>query len=221
LPTADNLKRWGKCTSDVCKVCKGLEKQTLNHVLSSCSIALEQSRYTWRHDSVLRTICDFIGAHLRDGLILFSDLTGRSAGNGGTFPPDIIATSQRPEIVIINREERKINIFELTCPWDQNTDKMHTFKTDKYAALLNNLLHVGFKADLFCFEVSVRGQITKANKARLKSFLLKATGMKRACSLSLINNVSKATLLSSFSLFCARNEMVWNVSQNMSVHMKS
>jgi hypothetical protein len=163
---------------------------------------------------------DFIGAHLRDGLILFSDLTGHGAGNGGTFPPNIIATSQRPDIVI-NREGQQIIIFELTCPWDQNTDKMHTFKTDKYAALLNDLLHAGFKVDLFCFEVSMRGQITKANKAQLKSFLLKARGMKRACSLSLINNVSKAVLLSSFSIFCARNEMVWSISHNMSVHMKS
>ena len=42
LPSADNLKRWGKRTSDICTVCNLGRKQTLNHILSYCSSALEQ-----------------------------------------------------------------------------------------------------------------------------------------------------------------------------------
>ena len=56
LPTADNLRRWGKRVSDLCKVCNGRGKQTLNHVLSSCETSLNQGRFTWRHDSILRTL---------------------------------------------------------------------------------------------------------------------------------------------------------------------
>ena len=35
LPSADNLKRWGKRTSDLCTVCYLHRKQTLNHILST------------------------------------------------------------------------------------------------------------------------------------------------------------------------------------------
>jgi hypothetical protein len=139
LATGDNLKRWRKRTSDACKVCHGLGKQTLCHVLSSCSTALKQGRYTWRHDSVLQSIVDFVKPKLREGFTLFSDLNGQDAGNGGTFPPDIIVTSQRPDLVLIDREKRLIIVFELTCPWDANINKDHTYKQNKYASLISDL----------------------------------------------------------------------------------
>ena len=87
LPSADNLKRWGKRTSDLCTVCNLHMKQTLNHILSYCNAALEQGRYTWRHNSVLRTIFDFVSPNLKGGFELFADLDGFNAGNGGTIPP--------------------------------------------------------------------------------------------------------------------------------------
>ena len=97
LPSGDNLKRWGKCTSDFCNVCSLRKKQTHAHILSYCSIgciALEQGRYTWRHDSVLRTIFYFIHGNLKDGFQIFTDLGGLGAGNGSTIPLDVLVTSQ-------------------------------------------------------------------------------------------------------------------------------
>jgi hypothetical protein len=67
LPSADNLKRWGKRTSDLCKICNGMGKQTLRHILSCCPIALEQGRYTFRHDSVLSTVFYFVRPKLKPG----------------------------------------------------------------------------------------------------------------------------------------------------------
>ena len=68
LPTMDNLKRWGKRTNDRCPFCGNI--QTLLHVLSGCSVALDQGRYTWRHDSVLlsiaSTVRDYVGMAARD-----------------------------------------------------------------------------------------------------------------------------------------------------------
>ena len=72
LPSGDNLKRWGKRVSDVCPLC-GNSKQTLNHILSSCSSALNQGRFTWRHDSVLRTLYAFVEGRLRNGYSIFAD----------------------------------------------------------------------------------------------------------------------------------------------------
>ena len=53
LPTPDNLKRWGKNVSGKCKLC-AKDKCTLLHILAGCYKSLEQGRYTWRHDSILK-----------------------------------------------------------------------------------------------------------------------------------------------------------------------
>ena len=45
LPTPMNLSRWKIVSDSKCALCQAL-KPTTNHVLSGCSIALEQDRYT-------------------------------------------------------------------------------------------------------------------------------------------------------------------------------
>ena len=112
---------------------------------------------------------------------------------------------------MLNRSNRKILIFELTCPHDLNIVTAHDFKTGKYAPPVNDLVALGYGVDLFCVEISVRGQVSKANRARLKSFLLKTTGLRRGASIDLISKMSKSCLLGSFSIFCARNEVTWQM----------
>lgn len=54
MPSAANLVKWKKTVDDACPLCS--ERQTLEHVLSSCSVALGQHRYTWRHNVVLKAL---------------------------------------------------------------------------------------------------------------------------------------------------------------------
>ena len=54
LPTPANLRNWGLTEEAKCLLCQ--EVGTLEHILSSCKVALQQGRYCWRHDQVLRTI---------------------------------------------------------------------------------------------------------------------------------------------------------------------
>ena len=56
------------------------------HVLSSCQVALNQGRYTWRHNSVLSNIIALIRPKLSPGAQLFSDLPGFLAPGGGSVP---------------------------------------------------------------------------------------------------------------------------------------
>ena len=112
---------------------------------------------------------------------------------------------------LINRDSSKVILFELTVPWDMNINGSHDLKSRKYASLRGDLEHQ--------FSVSIRGFVSKANKARLKSFLLNSTGLRRASAVSLITNVSKAALLGSFSIFSARNESMWNVGRDLSVNI--
>jgi hypothetical protein len=68
-------------------------------------------------------------------------------GNGGTLPPDILVTSQRPDLVLINCQTGSIIIFELTCLWDSNVDRSHEYKCNKYSALITDLM-ANFKVEL-------------------------------------------------------------------------
>ena len=170
LPTFDNLKRWGKRVNNSCPFCGNI--QTLAHILSNCNVALDQGRFTWRHDSVLMTIITVIRPHLTAGKQLFSDLPGFQAPHGGTIPPHVIVTNLRPDLVIIDEVKREVVVFELTCPWDSNIERSHNHKEEKYAPLIADLSR-DFRTFHFSFEVSARGQITKSNRARLKEFVFR------------------------------------------------
>ena len=55
LPTPDNLRRWGQTEVDpACPLCG--KQANLRHILSGCSVAFLQGRYTWRHDSTLKVL---------------------------------------------------------------------------------------------------------------------------------------------------------------------
>ncbi|GFO27354.1 polyprotein [Plakobranchus ocellatus] len=58
LPSNANLIRWGKKDDPTCPLCQN--RQTTEHVLSSCKVALSQGRYTWRHNRVLQELASVI-----------------------------------------------------------------------------------------------------------------------------------------------------------------
>ena len=51
LPTQTNLCIWKLSEDPLCKLCG--KRATLEHVLSACTKALADGRYTWRHNKVL------------------------------------------------------------------------------------------------------------------------------------------------------------------------
>ena len=86
---------------------------------------------------------------LQEGFVIFADSTGKDAGGGHVIPSDVLASSQRPDIVVLDRSNRKVFILELTCPHDTNIATAHDFKMGKYASLVNDLVALGYKVDLF------------------------------------------------------------------------
>ena len=80
-------------------------------MLSNCRVALDQGRYTWRHNSVLATIIRLIRPLLANGFELFSDLPGYMAPGGGSIPPNVLVTNLRPDIPIINETSREVIVF--------------------------------------------------------------------------------------------------------------
>ena len=108
LNTPDNLKRWGEKKMDNCQICGNFGN--LEHVLNWCSTALNQGRLTWRHDSVLHHMKKEICKVKEDEVTIHTVIPGYSI-NGATLPADIITIGQRPDIVIINRKDKKIALL--------------------------------------------------------------------------------------------------------------
>ncbi|XP_059199347.1 uncharacterized protein LOC131979398 [Centropristis striata] len=63
LPSPSNLCIWGKIETPACPLCS--KTGTLEHILSSCSKALGEGRYRWRHDQVLKTIAEAISKGIK------------------------------------------------------------------------------------------------------------------------------------------------------------
>ena len=135
------------------------------------------------------------------GYVLFSDLPG-------TIPPHILVTSLKPDIFIVNEHSEEVFVFELTCPWDRNITRSHTYKSEKYAPLVADLAQTRV-VSFFSIEVSARGQITKENRSRLKCFLHKTCTDPAKLFKPSISIASKSALLSSYSIFAARREPTW------------
>ena len=75
-----------------------------------------------------------------------------------------------PDIFIVDESSRVAVVFELTCPWDNSNIVTHASKEDKYSSLVAHFSNT-YGTFHFFVEVSVRGQVTGANKARLKKLL--------------------------------------------------
>jgi hypothetical protein len=205
LPTFTNLRTWGKRTNTKCNFCSN--KETLHHVLNNCSTFLTQGRYTWRHNSILATIVN----HLKDNfpadtaVKLYADIPGWSI-NGGTVPPNILPTSQRPDLVIVDNGQKCIHVVELTIPFEMNIASAHNRKTERYSSLISDINSGEYKCVLSCIEIGSRGLITKENNNRVRA-IFKSIGSK--AKKNVFNDISKTALMCSYAIWNARQEPSW------------
>ena len=82
-------------------------------------------------------------------------MPGTEAPGGGTIPPNLCATSHRPDIVILDKHNKKLHIYVLTVPLMCNIDTRHQEKINKYAHFLTDVSE--YNRSVNCFEVSSTG----------------------------------------------------------------
>ena len=144
-------------TSTSCPLCHN--HQTLPHILNFCPVSLNQGRFTWRHNSVLHHLCLTLRtayATVSHPPNIFADLPGCLSPSGTTIPPNILYTSQRPDLVLIF-SYHKIVLLELTVPFEPNISSARCCKSDKYAPLISDLKSAGYFPKLLLLEVGSRG----------------------------------------------------------------
>ena len=205
LATPDNLSRWGRVVDKKCALegCNSLS--TLGHILSGCNKSLD--RYAYRHDSVLAHLAKTINQCKADGVEMYADLNGFRV-NGGTVPADLCETQQRPDLVVILKEPRKVLLVELTICWDSqpNFQAAYDRKSTRYAQLALDIEDKGWTVSNMPLELGTRGSVDKRNSVNLEI-------ISNLCGIRAIKRfkgaLSKIALLGSYRIFLARSSNSW------------
>ena len=200
LPTRANLLQWKKSSSDKCVLCNG--RQTTVHVLSACPVALNQGRLTWRHDGIVNYIAKSVDT---SKFSIYADVPEYNTPAGGTIPPSLTVTSDKPDIVIIDEKTKAVAIFEFTVPFEHNTETRNTSKNAKYEHLKEEISN--YKTQIVAFEIGARGYISRENRNRLKKihkYCKKEIKLK-----DFEENIARLSINASYYIYLCRDQTEW------------
>ena len=93
---------------------------------------LEQGRFTWRHNSILKTLAEYLSSIKKNSLI-YADIEGFDNPSVITGPDD------RPDMVVLNNTKDKICVVELTVGFQTNIAKNCKRKEIRYKDLCSSL----------------------------------------------------------------------------------
>ena len=147
LANNSNLFRWKICETNLCALCE--QVQTQLHVFNFCKAAL--NRYTWRHNSILSSLCNHILKNMPPRTTIYADIDGFQN-------PNILFRNKRPDFVL--KTESRLYIIELTCPYETNAITSREYKQNKYKHLKQDLL-APMEIEIIFLEITSLGFITK------------------------------------------------------------
>ncbi|CAB4007076.1 Hypothetical predicted protein [Paramuricea clavata] len=138
---------WKKAQNNLCHFC--LNVQTLQHIVSSWKTSLDEGRYTWRHNSVLKHLATYISSVRRD-FHVYADISGFDN------PSVITGCNDRPDL-------NNPRFAELFAQKDDSISKV-LFPTDKFKVLSGVKLprsNLSWKAanEFFQSQFSVRPEL--------------------------------------------------------------
>ena len=153
LPTQSNLTKLGISSSSDCSFC--LTPKTFLHIVAGCKSYLDQGRFIWRHDSVLKFIAKSLTAV--NGKI-YSDLPeylNPSIITGDKFRPDF------PFIFPSNH----LYILELTISYESNLSTNSLRKKTIYKELVSELQNRYDKVHFVNFSMGALGTMGSSSSS--------------------------------------------------------
>ena len=111
LVNGNNAIKWGLTKNCACRFCD--KTQTRGHVMGRCINALEEKRYNWRHDSILKNISKLLNSFIT--CEIYCDI------DNYTTPSVITGPEYRPGIVI--KKGNLLIIIELTAGYETKHHK--------------------------------------------------------------------------------------------------
>ena len=195
LPHNANLHLWHKRGDPTCPLCT--QNQTLLHILNNCPTARNLRRYNARHDAVLQEVSSAIVPKLPPSTTLTTDL-----GEGYSFPLHITPTDLRPDLVWWDDTSRSLCLAELTVCYESNFEEAAKRKSAKYSDLAEQAELSGYSTTLLTLQVGSRGVPHYDSFKQLAS----ATNMSAKELSLLLQKVTRAALMGSFTIWCSRNK---------------
>ena len=167
--------------------------ETQLHVLSNCTSYLQ--RYSWRHDSILKTILRKISTCKINNIQIYADCID--------FPyncPSELFESKRPDIVILF--ENRVIVIELTVCIETNTEKSRTYKQTRYENLREECTISFSRFEVLYLEITTLGFISKNSRLPF-DILLNEIGINADRTLY---KCMETAIRASYYIFCRRNK---------------
>ena len=193
LPTKKNMKLWGRVENELCNFCQ--LPQSLLHVVSGCMSMLEGKRYTWRHNSVLLTIGNFLTG-IRKVKIYADDIPG--------FRPSAVITGhdKRPDLLVINKDV--LYVLELSVGFETNIAKNEVHKKRRYENLLKDLSASYLRVEYINLSMGAIGTIGINGHKALMNMLQDLSTSKQE-QLYLVKKIITICIRCTYYIFCKRD----------------
>ena len=128
------------------------------------------------------------------------------------FPPTIVATSQRPDVVLWSARTKTVIMIELTCPAEENFIKAHTRKMARYAILAEQIQNAGWTPVLRTVEAGARGFVShRFNK------IFRELGFSNKEATGACKEISSVTARCSYGIWLMRKTATWASSRELVV----
>ena len=189
LNNNSNLARWKICNSPNGDLFR--KKQTQIHALNNSIGAINDGRYKWRHDSILKTILCYICSS--NEYQVLADVEGYNISA-------VLFASSVPDIVVINNDI--LQAKELTVCFETNFQKSRKYEMNWYKNLSNEVVANYIVKGLF-IEISTLGFYTND----MKPFIKFCKDLKINNADRLLRKCSEVAIRASFFLNIRKNRM--------------
>jgi hypothetical protein len=126
------------------------------------------------------------------------------------YPPEIVSTPQRPDIVIWSSQLKRVINGELTCPAEEGIEAAQIRKEAKYFGLKCSAKDRGWTSEVATIEVGARGYV-----ARTVPRLLKRLGRESRFISADIKNISSIAARCTYAIYLARESPGWDVQREL------
>ena len=124
------------------------------------------------------------------------------------FPPEVAATTLRPDGVFPSQSTKTVILLELTVPLEDRVHAAHDRKKSKYTPLESSCEENGFRVHLIPIEVGCLGYCPHSLLQSLETL-----GLPRSTARHIRTECSRVALRCSYLLYLRREIREWNALQ--------
>ena len=118
-----------------------------------------------------------------------------------TFPPHIVHTDLRPDLVLWNNSSKTVCLCELTVCFETRYEEAHILKANKYADLVEQIEATDFTPELITLEVGSRGPFNPTGFNDLRAHITPPQKAWRA----MLTNITRTVIMESHKIWTKRN----------------